>query len=254
MLKVILLTCNSAVRCNWHPITVRRHSSQLWRRCCWCRFVSIVSALAHVVLLQCWDSRHNSMKISELRYWKDFFLAFVSQVLLLPLSETLLTTSFFPVLGSEYLVEKFEQNPALQGVPNLHTLLHETYKYKAYPNAPTKYIKTKPRKGTMMWDNSNPDFSFSSDRLTATNDHRQNVMQLVLLRELTFCFQIWSNVRCLPVLPEGISYREYKVKFTSYIMVGCETKDNFQINRSYNQYPGNRHFVNKTSEMPKLYL
>jgi hypothetical protein len=141
----------------------------------------------------------------------------------LKILEKLLPCIRFPVLGPDYIVEKFEQNPALQAVPNLHTLLHETYKYKAYPTAPTKYIKTRPRKGTMMWDTANPDFSLSSDKLTATNDHRQN---------------IWSNVRCLPMFPDGISYREFKVKFTSYIMVGVETKDNSVTNRTYNQYPG----------------
>jgi hypothetical protein len=51
------------------------------------------------------------------------------------------------VLGADYLIQKIETNPQLQEVPNLTALLHETYKYKAYPDAPVKLIQTKPRKG-----------------------------------------------------------------------------------------------------------
>jgi len=130
----------------------------------------------------------------------------------------------FQILSSQFLVEKVENNPKLNGVNIIHQLLHETYRYKAYPSGNAS-AKTKPRKGSIMWDNEgSPDVEISGDKFTAKNTQRQNT---------------WTNARCMPPFIEGISYREFKVTFSSYLMVGVETKDNFSKNlRSYNQYPG----------------
>jgi len=129
----------------------------------------------------------------------------------------------FPVLSSQYLIEKVEQNQKLQNVKILHKLLHETYKYKAYPEGKSYQIPTKPRKGSVMWDSENsPDIDISTDKFTAKNSKRQNS---------------WTNARCLPPFIEGITYREFKVTFNSYMMIGVETKECKGV-RTYNQYPG----------------
>jgi len=129
----------------------------------------------------------------------------------------------FTMLSTTFLFESVEKNPALEGVRNIHQLLHETYRYRAFPAGAHTTFKTNPRRGTMMFDveSCNPSISISQDKLTATNNNRQNT---------------WCNIRCFPPYSEGISYREFKLKFTNYVMVGVETKDSNTAN--LNQYPG----------------
>ena len=75
----------------------------------------------------------------------------------------------------------------------------------------------------MMWDTEHcsTNITISSDKLLATNGNRQNT---------------WCNVRGFPAFVEGISYREFKLKFTNYLMIGVETKECKAY--SMNQYPG----------------
>jgi len=141
--------------------------------------------------------------------------------------EEILPSVRFPLLSSEYLVDKVEGNPKLDGVKNLHTLLHDTFRYKAYPaSVPT--VNVNPRKGITMFDeeNSHPNVTISSDRVTATCSDRSGSGN-------------WTTCRCSPAFPEGISYREFKIRFTSYMMLGVETKQN---NPKANQYPGQTSF------------
>jgi len=39
----------------------------------------------------------------------------------------------FPLLSNQFLIDRIEQNKALQHIPMVETLLHETFRYKAYP-------------------------------------------------------------------------------------------------------------------------
>jgi len=132
----------------------------------------------------------------------------------------------YVVLSNEFLIEKVENNEQLKGIPILHRLLHLTYRYKAYPAAPTELYNVKPRRGSVMFDkeHSNASVNLSTDRLTATYNGTPNT---------------WSTARVFPSFTD-MSYREFKVKFTSYIMVGFETKDNSTSTWSsnYSQYSG----------------
>jgi len=130
----------------------------------------------------------------------------------------------FPILSNEYLLDKVENNSDLKDVPIVHELLHMTYRYKAYPNAPVGVLKVKPRKGTMMFDKEHCHLSIqlSGDGLTATNHGTGST---------------WTNVRTFPPFSE-VSYREFKVKFTGYLMVGFEMKDSLATTNTTSQYPG----------------
>jgi len=128
----------------------------------------------------------------------------------------------FAVLSSEYLIEHVEDNLYLQNIPILHQILHEAYRYKAYPSAPTS-LRIYPRKGTIMFDpeNSHISVSISTDKLTASNKHSAS--------------GYWINARCFPAF-EGISYREFEISFGNYCMIGVESSEGSSSKAS--QYPG----------------
>jgi len=131
----------------------------------------------------------------------------------------------FVVLSNEFLIEKVENNELLKGVPGLHRLLHLTYRYKAYPTSTTELYSVKPRRGSVMFDkeHSNPSVTLSNDRLTATYNGTPNT---------------WSTARVFPSFSD-MTYREFKVKFTSYMMVGFEGKEtSTPWSTNYSQYSG----------------
>lgn len=132
----------------------------------------------------------------------------------------------FPLLSSEFLVDHVEENPKLTGVKILHTLLHETYRYKAFPGAlpSDSSIVVSIRKGVFLFDsdNKNHTIEVSNDKMIATNSS-------------SAVNGSWVNVRCGPSFPEAISYRAFKVKFSQYFMIGVQTK---QFDSKTNTYPG----------------
>jgi len=131
----------------------------------------------------------------------------------------------FVMLSSEFLIDKVEQNEALKPVKILHQVLHETFRYKAYPNSGVfGSINIHPRKGSFTFDAEclNPKIKLSSDKMKATNTNQQN---------------LWTTVRCSPPISSGIWYKEFKVRFTNYLMFGIETAEN-QGPLKANQYSG----------------
>lgn len=128
----------------------------------------------------------------------------------------------FAVLSGEFLMENIEENPIFSNVPIVHQLLHEAYRYKAYPAAPTS-LKIFPRKGTIMFEaeNSHVSISISSDKLTAVNKHSAS--------------GYWITARCFPAC-EGICYREFTVHYQNYLMIGLESEEGNSGKTS--QYPG----------------
>lgn len=75
----------------------------------------------------------------------------------------------FPLLSNQFLVERIEQNKSLQHIPLVQTLLHETFRYKAYPSCkPRQSIK--PRKSFCSFDieGSPNTIKISADGKTAT--------------------------------------------------------------------------------------
>jgi len=130
----------------------------------------------------------------------------------------------FPILSNDFIIDKVENNAEIKDVPVLHDLLHLTYRYKAYPHAPIGTLQVKPRKGTMMFDKEHchSSITLSSDRLSATNGGVSNT---------------WTNVRCFPAFTD-LSYREFSVRFSNYMMVGLESKESTVSSNTYSQYPG----------------
>ncbi len=88
------------------------------------------------------------------------------------LLERILPSVRWAILSGEFLIDHVEDNPVLQNVPIVHSILHETYRYKAYPAAPTS-LRIFPRKATIMFDaeSSHTSVDISADRLTASNKH-----------------------------------------------------------------------------------
>lgn len=136
--------------------------------------------------------------------------------------ERILPSVRWAILSGEFLIDHVEDNPILQNVPIVHSILHETYRYKAYPAAPTS-LRIFPRKATIMFDaeSSHTSVEISADRLTASNKHTAS--------------GYWINARCFPAC-EGICYREFQITFTNYLMIGVETADGNSAKAT--QYPG----------------
>jgi len=125
----------------------------------------------------------------------------------------------------DYLTEKVEDSEILQGIPCVHQILYETYRYRAYPSSrvTSKYLTIlEPRKGMSNFVQELCDtvVKVSTETMTATN---------------TGSSSQWVNARCQPAF-YGISYRSFKLKFTNYTMLGFETKENRQ--RCVNTYAG----------------
>jgi len=111
--------------------------------------------------------------------------------------EQVLPSIRFPLLPTKFLVEKVEGDLTLQHLPCLHKLLHETYRYKAYPASVTSF-RTKMRKGTHWFDTTSlPGGVVASDE-NRTVSVQGNGAQL-------------RTIKALPSFDEGVSYREFKV-------------------------------------------
>jgi len=132
--------------------------------------------------------------------------------------ETILPSVRFPLLSSQFLVEVVEIDRSIQHLGCLHQLLHETYRYKAYPSSVSN-VRTKPRKGSVWFDTDNipPGMNLSDDNRTAS--------------VLTGQAAQLRTIKVIPSFNEGVPYREFKMNQLS--------QNGFWVGLAYNSSMGN---------------
>jgi len=137
--------------------------------------------------------------------------------------EKVLPSVRFPLLSSQFLIDVVEADKSIQHIVCLHQLLHETFRYKAYPTSVTSF-RTKPRKSTVWFDSEKipAGIKLSEDNKTASISPGQQAM----LR----------TIKVIPSLNE-LKYHEFKINqiSTSGFWIGVATENSIG---STNTYPG----------------
>eukprot|EP01087_Luapelamoeba_hula_P017825 TRINITY_DN5652_c0_g1_i1.p1 TRINITY_DN5652_c0_g1~~TRINITY_DN5652_c0_g1_i1.p1 ORF type:complete len:495 (-),score=68.03 TRINITY_DN5652_c0_g1_i1:12-1496(-) len=119
--------------------------------------------------------------------------------------EMLLPHIRFPLLSGAYLVDHVETEETLSGLPLMHQLLHEAYRFKSFP-APSDNPRMKPRKGFRFDTQQNTAgiITISQDGLTCSLINQSG----------------WYSARTVQPLNGGCDYVEFKVEGGTNIMIG----------------------------------
>jgi len=126
----------------------------------------------------------------------------------------------FPLMSNQFLVDKVEQNKTLAHINVVRALLHETFRYKAYP-ASKPSLSVKPRKGFASFDVEGKPVSIkvSSDGKTATYTGGTGVG--------------WVTMNVLPPFADESRYIEFKVNTVGsggvFVGVGSSVQNGINV-------------------------
>jgi len=126
------------------------------------------------------------------------------------------------LLPGEFVLKNVDNNPSIGHLGIVHTLLHELYRYKAFPEKNSSNLRFRPRKGTALFDEnvSSKGFAVDSERRSITNSAIAHT---------------WKLAKIVPAFSSSAPYRELKLKMTSGngLIVGVCGKS-----AETNMYPG----------------